>query len=200
MIIGITGGTGCGKTTALQAIASLGGTVIDCDEVYHRLLQTDNTLLSAIENRFPGTVCNGILQRKQLGALVFADPQALQDLNTITHGAVKAEVLRLLSAAPSLAAIDAIGLFESGIADLCDTTVAITAPYNQRVNRLMTRENISRDYAESRINAQKSCDSFTALCQHTLHNDSTEEAFRNKCLIFFRNLMTNTEKENCHDN
>ena len=53
MIIGITGGTGCGKTTALSLIAELGGLVIDCDRVYHDLLKTDEALLSSIENRFP---------------------------------------------------------------------------------------------------------------------------------------------------
>ena len=66
MIIGITGGTGCGKTTALQAIERLGGVVIDCDKVYHQLLKTDSSLLQAIENRFPGTVYNGTLDRKAL--------------------------------------------------------------------------------------------------------------------------------------
>ena len=91
MIFGITGGTGCGKTTALKAIESLGGVVLDCDAIYHELLKNDPSLLAAIENRFPGVVEDGQLQRKKLGAIVFADPQALLDLNAITHAAVKAE-------------------------------------------------------------------------------------------------------------
>ena len=128
MIIGITGGTGCGKTTLLQLIAQLGGMVLDCDAIYHRLLETDTSLLGAIEARFPGTVSNGMLDRKKLGSMVFCDENALLDLNRITHGAVKKEVLHQLEAKPRLAAIDAIGLFESGLADLCDITVAITAP------------------------------------------------------------------------
>ena len=69
MIIGITGGTGCGKTTALDAIRDMGGLVLDCDAIYHRLLQEDPALLRAIDNRFPGTVDQGVLQRKKLGAL-----------------------------------------------------------------------------------------------------------------------------------
>ena len=92
MIIGITGGTGCGKTTLLKVIAEKGGLILDCDAIYHQLLATDASLLKAIENRFPGTVENGQLQRKKLGAIVFADQQALLDLNSITHQAVKAEV------------------------------------------------------------------------------------------------------------
>ena len=142
MIIGITGGTGCGKTTLLEVISQLGGLVLDCDAIYHRLLQTDETLLSAIENRFPGTVENGTLQRKKLGAIVFADKQALSDLNQITHSAIKNEVVRLLDQKPKLAAIDAIGLFESGINELCQLTVAVTAPEAVRIRRLIARDGI----------------------------------------------------------
>ena len=80
MIIGITGGTGCGKTTLLDVIREAGGTVLDCDAIYHDLLKTDGALLEAIEARFPGTVENGTLQRKKLGAIVFGDEEALQAL------------------------------------------------------------------------------------------------------------------------
>lgn len=184
MIIGITGGTGCGKTTLLDLIAEFGGTIIDCDAVYHRLLQTDPSLLASIENRFPGTVEKGVLQRKKLGQLVFADKAALKDLNAITHGAVKQEVLRLLSPEPALAAIDAIGLFEGGLAELCQLTVAVTAPEEARIARLMQRDNITEEYARSRIAAQRPQAEFAALCQYTLENDTSVEAFREKCLAF----------------
>ena len=126
MIIGITGGTGCGKTTLLDMIRAQGGLVLDCDAIYHELLKTDRALLEAIDERFPGVVEGGALQRKKLGAIVFADPKALEDLNAITHKAVKNEVLRRLEKGPKLAAIDAIALFESGLAECCDVTVAIT--------------------------------------------------------------------------
>ena len=136
MIFGITGGTGCGKTTALKAIETLGGTVLDCDAIYHDLLKTDPTLLEAIEARFPGVVENGELARKKLGAIVFADPQALQDLNAITHAAIKAEVKRQLAHGPKLAAIDAIELFDSGLAELCHHTVAIKRPTSVSCNAI----------------------------------------------------------------
>ena len=108
MILGITGGTGCGKTTLLGCIRDCGGVILDCDAIYHGLLTTDTAMLAAIEDTFPGTVENGSLNRKKLGAIVFADEKALQALNRITHAAVRQEVLRLLTPRPELAAIDAI--------------------------------------------------------------------------------------------
>lgn len=188
MILGITGGSGCGKTTLLNQVQALGGLVLDCDRIYHRLLREDKDLLSAIEARFPGTVTEGTLQRKELGRLVFSDPQALLDLNRITHAAVKREVLRLLESKPRLAAIDAIGLFEGGLAELCDVTVAVIAPREDRVKRLMAREGISREYAEKRLDAQHSDEWFRQRCGHILENSGSLTDFQAKCLAFFRSI------------
>lgn len=187
MILGITGGTGCGKTTLLNVIAEKGGLILDCDAIYHQLLAADRNLLNAIETRFPGTVENGILQRKKLGSIVFSQEKALEDLNQITHGAIKAEVLRRLAHKPQLAAIDAIGLFEGGLAELCDVTVAVTAPVEVRVQRLMLRDSISEDYARSRIAAQHDETWFRERCDHILENAGTEPEFREKCLAFLEN-------------
>ena len=186
MIIGITGGTGCGKTTLLNVIAEAGGLILDCDAIYHELLRTDDSLLSAIEKRFPGTVENGQLQRKKLGAIVFADKEALMDLNLITHGAVKKEVQRKLAELPKLAAIDAIALFEGGLAELCDITVAVTAPADIRVQRLVLRDGISEEYARSRIAAQHDEGWFRERCDCILENNGTQVQFREKCLAFLR--------------
>lgn len=188
MILGITGGTGCGKTTALSILEELGGLIIDCDRVYHDLLKTDKALLSSIENRFPGTVENGELNRKKLASIVFSDEAALLDLNAITHKAVKQEVLRLLETAPSLVAIDAIGLFEGALAELCHTTLAITAPEEVRISRLMARDGITAEQAAARIHAQKKQDWFVAKCDYHLHNDGTMEAFRCKCIALYEKL------------
>ena len=188
MIIGITGGTGCGKTTLLEAISQCGGRVIDCDRVYHELLETDRSLVERIGNRFSGCVTDGVLDRKRLGAVVFADRDALLELNAITHTAVKNKVLEILKDAPALAAIDAIALFESGIAQLCDITVAVVAPTENRVQRLMIRDAIDGDYAKRRIAAQPDNEHFSNLCQYTLVNDGTAEDFQKKCLAFLQEL------------
>ena len=189
MILGITGGTGCGKTTLLTCIGSQGGLILDCDAIYHDLLRTDPALLGAIEKRFPGTVENGVLQRKKLGKLVFSDEKALNDLNQITHSAVKAEVLRRLAHKPKLAAIDAIGLFEGGLAELCDVTVAVTAPEEARLRRLMIRDGIDRDYAKRRIAAQKSAEWFRERCDFCLENNEHRPISRKPALPFCENLV-----------
>ncbi len=186
--IGITGGSGSGKTTLLNCIEEQGGLILDCDAIYHRLLRTDAALLEAIDTRFPGVTENGQLQRKKLGNIVFSDEKALTDLNKITHTAVKQEVLRQLSAGPKLAAIDAIGLFEGGLAELCDVTVAVTAPLEDRIARLMARDGITEEYARLRLAAQRSDAEFSALCSHTLENNGDICAFRAKCLAFLAEL------------
>lgn len=186
IVLGITGGTGCGKTTLLRRVEARGGTIIDCDAVYHDLLERDQSLLSAIDARFPGVVQSGVLDRKKLGKVVFKDPDALLALNCLTHPAVYARVQQLLAEAEQegrpMAAIDAIALVESGLDRLCHETIAVTAPREARVRRLMAREGISEDYARLRIAAQKSDKEFAAQCGRTICNDyPTAEGFSEAC-------------------
>ena len=184
MILGITGGTGCGKTTLLRCIADCGGMIMDCDAIYHDLLKTDTAMLAAIGARFPGTVEEGGRNLKKLGALVYKDHEALEDLNRITHACVRREVEKTLSQKPKLAAIDAIALFESGLDSLCDVTVAVTAPEEDRVRRLMARDAISEDYARSRIAAQHGEDWFRQRCDCILENNDSAEDFLKKAIAF----------------
>ena len=184
MILGITGGTGCGKTTLLHVIRDYGGLVLDCDEIYHRLLESDEQMLSALRGRFPGAFLDGHFVRRELGKIVFADSAALADLNAITHAAVRQEVEHRLEEKPKLAAIDAIGLFESGLDRLCDLTVAVTAPRKIRIQRLMQRDGISAAYAESRVNAQHDDLWFRSHCDYALENAGTQEEFHQKCIDF----------------
>ena len=92
-VIGLTGPSGAGKTTALRVLESMGGRVFDCDTIYHELLRTDGDLLGRIEAAFPGAVKNYALDRKALGAKVFADPEGLEKLTAITQPIVAKRVL-----------------------------------------------------------------------------------------------------------
>ena len=96
--IGITGPTGAGKTTALYALTDLGAHIVDADAVYHGLLANSISLREALTARFGEHICGegGTIDRKRLGNLVFNDPEALADLNTITHRFVGAEIDRQL--------------------------------------------------------------------------------------------------------
>ena len=97
-IIGITGPTGAGKTTALQAIEKLGGAVIDCDAVYNDVLERDITLQGMLESAFgPLRDESGAVDRKKLGTIVFGDPEKLAKLNTIAQTATVRRTQELLS-------------------------------------------------------------------------------------------------------
>ena len=180
-VVGITGGSGCGKTTALGELKKRGALVLDCDAVYHELLETDKDMLGEIEQAFPGTVSEGKLDREKLAKLVFCDDRKLRLLNKITHRRIKIELERRLREwamkGGSLAALDAIELLSSGIADYCDFTVAVTASENSRVNRIMKRDGISREKAELRIRAQKPNSYFEERCDAAISNDGDPEEF-----------------------
>ncbi len=183
-IIGVTGPSGAGKTTLLRALEGRGGRVFDCDAVYHRMLRTDRELLAAIEAAFPGSVPDGSLDRKALGARVFADPEGLRRLTALTQPRVARAVLDRICALdaapdpPAFAVIDAIGLFESGLARHCNLTLAVTAAPETRLARLMARDGISRDYALARIAAQKPAQWFCDRADYTLENNGTEAQLR----------------------
>ena len=192
-VIGITGGTGCGKTTALDVLKDMGALVLDCDEVYHELTLTSVEMRAELTARFGDIYDGSALDRKKLGAVVFSDPGALADLNAITHKYVDMEINSRLTqwamSGGTVAAVDAIALIGSGIDERCIATVGITAPTETRVQRLIAREGISEEYARLRISAQKPNEYFEKNCTLTINNDSTREAFAEKCRRAFSGLL-----------
>lgn len=192
-IIGITGGTGCGKTTALNELERRGALLIDCDAVYHRMLETDRPMLDEIEKYFPGAVIDGKLDRKALGAVVFTDEEALRDLNIITHRHINLEIRRILREhamnGGTLAAIDAIELFSSGLAKRCTATIGVIADREVIIDRIMRRDGISREYAMMRVNAQRPNEYFIQKCSHVLENNGSQEEFIEKCRKTFEEVL-----------
>lgn len=192
-LIGITGGSGSGKTTALRVLEARGALILDCDEIYHDLTADCEPMRQELTERF-GEVYNGsVLDRKKLGAVVFHDPAALSDLNGITHKYVGQELDRRLTEyarmGGTLAAIDAIGLLDIPHGKRTLVNVAVTAPIESRVQRLILREGISEEYARSRIAAQKDDAYFAAHCDAVLCNDGTKDAFEQKCIEYFSEVL-----------
>lgn len=200
IVFGITGPTGSGKTTALQCIEKRGGAVLDLDAVYHGLLKTDRNLIGELDARFPGVIVDGELDRKALGNIVFADQNALMDLNAITGKYIMAETDRLLAEAREqgrpMAAIDAINLLEGDLPFRCHHVIAVTAPVEIRVKRLMARDNISEEYARLRISAQPPNEYYEELCDFTLRNGvCSQDEFNCQCNALIDELLAEAKGE-----
>ncbi len=196
-VIGVTGGTGTGKTTALDVLRDRGALVLDADGVYHEVCRDCTEMLSAINARFPGAVENGILQRKKLGEVVFSDSNALEDLRQITDPFVEREIDRRLAAhalrGGKYAAVDAINLLDTKLMQYLVASVGITAPEEVRVARLVAREGITADYARLRIRAQRPESYFRRNCTHIIENNGTREAYRAQCEALFETILEEKE-------
>ena len=203
IVLGLTGGTGAGKTSALNAIRELGGEIIDCDAVYHEMLDHDEDLRNTINAAFPGVFGpDGKLNRKKLGQEVFAKKERLDKLNAIVFRFLIPELERRLDSIPDgLYAIDAINLIESGLDRLCDRTIAVTAPTELRVRRIMARDNITEQYARLRISAQKPDEFYRGKCDLELNNGAeTAEVFQQETKVFFARLVESLREEKRNGN
>lgn len=189
-VIGITGGTGCGKTTALNSLEEEeGALIIDCDAVYHRLLDTSKDMIDEIRENFPEAFSDGEFSRQDLGFIVFTNAEALETLNCITHKYIIWEVKQLLREfvmmGGKVAALDAVELISSGLSKLCDFTIGIMAGDKARISRIMDRDHIDMRYAAMRVNAQRPMSYYEKNCDYVLVNDSSKEIFIDK----FKNLI-----------
>lgn len=176
-ILGLTGGSGTGKSAACTAFARLGCGVIDADATYRTLCDTCEPMLKEIQNVFGDVFStDGKLDRKKLGAIVFADAQKLQQLNAITHPYIR-QAARDAFAAYSkrgclLCIYDAPVLFEGQMETLCDKTCAVLAARNTRIARIVERDAITEEYAALRIDAQKDDAFYRERCDYVVQNDA----------------------------
>lgn len=148
LIVGLTGSIGAGKSTAAGLFRLCGAWVQDADRVVHRLTGPGGAAIAAIGAAFPGAVAHGAVDRKALGALVFADPAALIRLEAILHPMVGAERDRFLRraalAGARVAVLEVPLLFETGIDRLCDLTVTMTVHPTIQAGRVLRRGGMTR--------------------------------------------------------
>ena len=158
--IGLAGGSGSGKGTVSSLLAQSGIPSFDCDAVYHDLISRDGPLTREIVETFGEGVRSrdGGIDRPSLAALVFHDPDKRGELNRITHQKILSVLRewaeRAEKSGTAAILIDAPLLFESGFDR--DLTIAVTAPYETRIERIVARDGITREQARERIAAQLS--------------------------------------------
>ena len=183
-LVGITGGSGCGKTSALDVFRKHGALVIDADALYHQMLEENEVLLSELAEAFPAALEDGKLNRRKLGPIVFSDPAALQRLNAISHRhiglAIRQQLRSFAMDGGKLAVLDAIELFGPGTENLhFDLTIAVTAPMEIRLARIMQRDKISEEEAKRRLLAQHPQEYFMEHCDISVRNDGDIDTFEN---------------------
>lgn len=192
MLLGITGTTGAGKTTLLKVIEQQGGEVIDCDSVYHELLKSNKELIDKLKEHFgTGILTDGKVDTKKLGKEVFGDKDKLQDLINITFPFITDAVrYRIDTSQRSLIAIDAPLLFESELQGLCSKTIGVLAPIETRISRIMHRDNISKEYALSRIKSQHQDEYFISRCDYILVNNfESKEEFEKQSSLLVHDIL-----------
>ncbi|MCB0164074.1 MAG: dephospho-CoA kinase [Anaerolineae bacterium] len=159
IIIGLTGNIATGKSIVMRMLQELGATPIDADKLVHQLMQKGGPVYQAIVEEFGKYVLDekGQISRPRLGKIVFSQPNALARLEALTHPSVIKEVKRLITKIESpVIVVEAIKLFESGLADECQSVWVVTAPPEMQLRRLVERRRMAPDQAKQRIRAQGS--------------------------------------------
>jgi dephospho-CoA kinase len=177
-VIGVTGGIATGKSSILELLAKRGVETIDADAVYHAMISPGGPLVAPLAARFGADMVaeDGSIDRRALAGIVFADREALADLDAITHPAViEAIRARISTSSARIVAVDAVKLIESGLAEICDSVwLVVCDPLIQR-ERLMRRNGLTGDEADLRLAAQPDDASRRARANVVIDNSGTRE-------------------------
>lgn len=157
LLIGLTGNIATGKSAVMRLAASRGALTIDADKVVHDILAHDPTMQAAIAVAFGSQVrkANGQIDRAALGQIVFNDPAALRDLETMLHPAVRVEITRRLRESDArMVMIEAIKLLEGGLAQMCHQVWVTRCVQTLQIDRMRICRGMALEEAVARIKAQ----------------------------------------------
>ncbi|QIK73965.1 dephospho-CoA kinase [Propioniciclava coleopterorum] len=188
----LTGGIASGKSAVADLLAERGAIIIDADVLAREVVEPGTPGLDAIEARFGAGVLtpDGALDRAALGRIVFADPDARADLESITHPAIRerAEWLRA-AAPPGSVVIDVIPLLvEAGLAGRFDTVVVVDTDEETQLARLRARNGLSREDALARLDAQASRERRLAAADLVVENTGDLDALRRRVAVLWGEL------------
>lgn len=189
-VIGLTGNIASGKTTVGQMLLDLGAErYIDADKLVHRLYEAETPVVEQIALYFGRAVLqnDGSIDRKTLGALVFADPRALRQLESIVHPAVHQLLKEELAAVSpaGIAIIDAVKLLEGGSVAFCQSTWLVICAEAQQLERLMARNHFTEQEARARLAAQPSLKEKMTRVDEIIDNGGTREETHQQVVAAF---------------
>ena len=177
-IIGLTGMSGAGKTTACTVFAGLGFDIIDCDRICRIIVEKGKPCLNEIVKNFGEGILteNRELNRKEMAEIIFSDERKRLTLNRIMYPYVSYIVIKsILASKSNYVVLDAPTLFESGIDDICDSIVCVVAEKNSLIKRITKRDNISAELAASRLNSQNPPEYYIEKSDYAIINNGTSE-------------------------
>jgi len=177
-VIGLTGNIACGKSLVLRTLAELGAETIDADQVSREVMSQGSPVLEEVARAFGPEILNadGSLNRRALARIVFSDPEQLARLEAIVHPPVVELIRRRVAESRSpVVVIDAIKLFEAGLAGDCDEVWVVTCTPEQQLARLMARDRISEEEALLRIRAQPPQEEKVRRADRVIDNSGTIE-------------------------
>lgn len=174
--IGLTGGIGSGKSTVAKIFEVLGIPVYYADEEAKRLMNTDIGLKRQIIELFgEASYSQGMLNRNYLAEIVFHDPEKLKQLNALVHPVTIHDANTWLENQHSAYAIkEAALIFESGIHEMLDFVIGVSAPISLRIQRVIKRDNISREEVLSRMDKQMEESAKMKRCNFVITNDEQQ--------------------------
>ena len=189
-IIGLTGGIGSGKSTVLELFKILGVKTYSADESAKKLVNTDPYLINLIKSSFGENIYNkGQLNSKKLSDIVFEDKEKLKLLNSIIHPAVAKDFkLFLNSNNEDYIVKEAAIIFETKSENNYDKIILIQSPLEIRIERVINRDNISREEVMKRINNQLDENLIIDKCDYVITNENMED-LEDKVLSIHHDLI-----------